>query len=253
MEPPHRIALITGGSRGIGAATTVALAERGYDVVIAYRNKAARAEEVIAEATLRDVRTLALRSDITRQNERDQLFAMIRAWGGRLDVLVLNASGGLERDLLAVDPDYPMHINRDAQVDLLDAALPLMHPGSVVAFVTSHWAHLYGQVDQIPTYAPIAESKYAGEQALRAYQPELDRRGIRLVVITGDLIEGTITPKLLERAEPGLTGQRQSSIGKLPTAEEMGEAIAAAAVDKTLPGGHTVVIGASLDQMLRKS
>jgi NAD(P)-dependent dehydrogenase (short-subunit alcohol dehydrogenase family) len=252
MEPPHRIALITGGSRGIGAATTIALAERGFDVVITYRNKVARAEEVIAEATLRDVRTLAIRSDITRQNERDQLFAMIRAWGGRLDVLVLNASGGLERDLLAVDPAYPMHINRDAQVELLDAALPLMHSGSVVAFITSHWAHLYGQVDQIPTYAPVAESKYAGEQVLRARLPELDRRGIRLVVITGDLIEGTITPKLLERAEPGLTGQRQASIGKLPTAEEMGEAIAAAAVDNTLPNGHTVVIGASLDQMLRK-
>jgi NAD(P)-dependent dehydrogenase (short-subunit alcohol dehydrogenase family) len=253
MEPLHRIALITGGSRGIGAATTIALAERGFDVVFTYRNKVARAEEVIAEATLRDVRTLALRSDITRQNERDQLFAMIRAWGGRLDVLVLNASGGLERDLLAVDPAYPMHINRDAQVELLDAALPLMYPGSVVAFITSHWAHLYGQVDQIPNYAPVAESKYAGEQALRAQLPELDRRGIRLVVITGDLIEGTITPKLLERAEPGLTGQRQAFAGKLPTAEEMGEAIAAAAVDNTLPSGHTVVIGASLDQMLHTS
>jgi NAD(P)-dependent dehydrogenase (short-subunit alcohol dehydrogenase family) len=221
--------------------------------VITYRNKVARAEEVIAEATLRDVRTLAIRSDITRQNERDQLFAMIRAWGGRLDVLVLNASGGLERDLLAVDPAYPMHINRDAQVELLDASLPLMHPGSVVAFITSHWAHLYGQVDQIPTYAPIAESKYAGEQALRARLPELGSRGIRLVVITGDLIEGTITPKLLERAEPGLTGQRQASVGKLPTVGEMGEAIAAAAVDNTLPNGHTVVIGASLNQMLHKS
>jgi NAD(P)-dependent dehydrogenase (short-subunit alcohol dehydrogenase family) len=249
----HRIALITGGSRGIGAATTIALAERGYDVVINYRNKATRANEVIEQATQRGVRALAVNSDITRPDDRDQLFSTLRVWGGRLDVLVLNASGGLERDLLAVDPEYPMHINRDAQVALLDAALPLMSEGGVVAFVTSHWAHLYGQIEQIPTYLPVAESKYAGEQALRARQQELIERGIRLVVVTGDLIAGTITPKLLERAEPGLMEQRQNTIGSLPTAEEMGEAIAVAAIDDTLPGGHTVVIGGSLDWLPRKA
>jgi NAD(P)-dependent dehydrogenase (short-subunit alcohol dehydrogenase family) len=242
----QRIALITGGSRGIGAATTIALAERGYDIVINYRNKAARANEVIAQAMQCGVRGLAINSDITRQEDREQLFSAIHKWGGRLDVLVLNASGGLERDLLALDPDYPMHINRDAQVALLDGALPLMSEGSVVAFITSHWAHLYGKIEQIPTYQPVAESKYAGEQALRARQPELTARGIRLVVVTGDLIAGTITPKLLERAEPGLKEQRERSIGPLPTAEEMGEAIAVAATDDTLPSGYTVVIGGSL-------
>lgn len=246
MATTYRIALITGGSRGIGAATTIALARRGYDVVINYRNKAARANEVIEQATQRGVRGLALKSDITRQEDRDQLFSAIQAWGGRLDVLVLSASGGLEKDLLALDPEYPMHINRDAQIALLDGALPLMSEGGVVAFITSHWAHLYGQIEQIPTYQPVAESKYAGEQALRARLPELSERGIRLVVVTGDLIAGTITPKLLERAEPGLKEQRERSIGSLPTAEEMGEAIAVAATDDTLPSGHTVVIGGSL-------
>ncbi len=247
MATTYRIALITGGARGIGAATTIALARRGYDVVINYRNKAARANEVIEQATQRGVRGLALKSDITQQEDRDQLFSTIQKWGGKLDVLVLNASGGLEKDLLARDPEYPMHINRDAQVALLDGALPLMAKGSVVAFITSHWAHLYGQIEQIPTYQPIAESKYAGEQALRARLPELSERGIRLVVVTGDLIAGTITPKLLERAEPGLKEQRERSIGPLPTAEEMGEVIAVAATDGTLPSGHTVVVGGSLE------
>src|SRR5690348_7910618 len=149
MNASHRIALITGGSRGIGAATALALAERGHDIVITYRNKAARAEDVITAARQRGVRAIALCSDITQQDDRDQLFSAIQTWGGRLDVLVLNASGGLERDLLAVQPDYPMLINRDAQVALLDAALPLMSEGGVVAFITSHWAHLYGQIEQI--------------------------------------------------------------------------------------------------------
>lgn len=240
------VALVTGGSRGIGAATTLDLAKRGYDVVITYRNKATRADEVLKQATQQGVRVVAVGCDITRQDEREQLYTTIAEWSGRLDALILNASGGLERDLLVADPDYPMHINHDAQVALLDGALPLMRAGSVVVFVTSHWAHLYGQIEQIPAYTPVAASKYAGEQALRARQQELSARGIRLIVVTGDLIADTITPKLLERSAPGLAEQRRDAIGSLPTATSMGEAIAAAACDESLPSGHTVVIGGSL-------
>jgi NAD(P)-dependent dehydrogenase (short-subunit alcohol dehydrogenase family) len=190
---------------------------------------------------------IAVRGDITRQTDIVQLFVTVKEWRGRLDVLVLNASGGLERDLLALDPDYPMHINRDAQLALVESALPLMPPGSVLVFVTSHWAHLYGQIEQIPHYAPIAETKYAGEQALRAQEHMFSQRGIRLLVVTGDLIEGTITPRLLERRAPGLTLQRREQIGQLPTATDMGEAIANAATNPALPSGHTVVVGGSLE------
>ncbi|MGZ3637109.1 MAG: SDR family oxidoreductase, partial [Ktedonobacterales bacterium] len=96
----------------------------------------------------------------------------------------------------------------------------------------------------------VAASKHAGEMALRARQAEFDRLGIRLIVVTGDLIEGTITPKLLERAAPGLASGRRESIGQLPTAEEMGQAIAIAATDTTLRSGHTVVIGGTLDALI---
>jgi NAD(P)-dependent dehydrogenase (short-subunit alcohol dehydrogenase family) len=249
-EEQHPVALITGGSRGIGAATALALASRGHDIAITYRNKAARAQEIAAGATALGVRALASACDITKPDDVAAVTQQLREWAGRLDILVLNASGGLERDLLALDPDYPMHINRDAQVHMLESALPLMPLGSSVVFVTSHWAHLYGRVQQLPAYETIGESKYAGEQALRARQESLAVSGIRLLVVTGDLIEGTITPKLLERAAPGLTRRRRDSIGDLPTAQEMGEAIAVAATDASLPSGHTVVIGESLDSML---
>src|SRR3989442_13247962 len=168
------VALITGGSRGIGAATATALAKRGYDIVITYRNKATRANEVVAEITQRGMQALAMSCDITQQADLDRLFATLKSWSGYLDLLILNAAGGLERDLVAADPQYPMRINRDAQLALVDGALPIMPHGSTLVFITSHWAHLYGQVEQIPAYTPIAETKYAGEQALRARQKELD-------------------------------------------------------------------------------
>jgi hypothetical protein len=127
-----------------------------------------------------------------------------------------------------------------------------MTDGGVVVFVTSHWAHLYGQVEQIPAYEPVAESKHAGEVALRARIDELASRGIRLIVVTGDLIEGTITPKLLERTSPGLEQDRRAALEPLPTAQEMGQVIADAAVDQSLQSGHIIVIGAPLESLLKR-
>ena len=244
------VALITGGSRGIGAATALALAERDYDIALTYRNKAARANEVVAQITAHGQHALSTWCDITQLDDVQRLFATLKEWHNSLDILVLNASGGLERDLLALDPAYPMHINRDAQLTLVEYALPLMTYGGTIVFITSHWAHLYGQITQIPAYEPVAESKYAGERAIRAQQETLAKRGIRLLVVTGDLIEGTITPKLLERGATGLTEHRRATAGPLPTATEMGEVIAQAATDLSLPSGHTVVVGGSLESQL---
>lgn len=240
------VALITGGSRGIGAETALALAKRGYNVAISYRNKVARANELVAAIERNGVRGLAVGCDMTHTGDLDRLFATLSVWSHSLNLLILNASGGLERDRVAADPAYPMHINHDAQLALVERALPLMPPESTVVFVTSHWAHLYGRVAQIPAYEPVAASKYAGEQALRARQQELAEKSIRLLVVTGDLIEGTITPKLLERHTPGLIAETQRSSGQLPTAAEMGELIAASALENAFLTGATIVIGRPL-------
>ena len=113
---------------------------------------------------------------------------------------MLNASGGMEAGMAA---DYAMQLNRDAQVNVLTAALPLLGPGSRVVFVTSHQAHFIHTTPTMPEYEPVALSKRAGEDALRAMIPTLDAAGIEFIVVSGDMIEGTITATLLERANPG--------------------------------------------------
>jgi NAD(P)-dependent dehydrogenase (short-subunit alcohol dehydrogenase family) len=240
---------VTGGSRGVGAATVLALARRGFTVMFTYRNKARRADAIAAEARARGASVLSVRCDITRQADLEELLAKMTDFGKVLHVLVLNASGGLERDLIAADPQYPMRMNRDAQLAVVDRALPFMTAGGVVIFVTSHWAHLFGQVEQLPAYGSVAASKHAGEEALRARQRELAERGIRLIVVTGDLVEGTITAKLLERATSNVTENRRRKGGTLPTPADMGDAIAIAATDPTLPNGHTVVVGGALESI----
>jgi NAD(P)-dependent dehydrogenase (short-subunit alcohol dehydrogenase family) len=169
------------------------------------------------------------------------MLARVRDELGRLDVLVLNASGGMER-ALADDAEYPMRVNRDAPLDLLRQARPLMEPGSVVIHVTSHLAYLYGRIEQIPEYEPVAASKHAGEHALRALIPELAAAGLRLAVVSGDLIEDTIVPQLIDRRHPGLIEARRQQIGALPTTADMAAAIARAAVEP-LPSGETLFVG----------
>jgi NAD(P)-dependent dehydrogenase (short-subunit alcohol dehydrogenase family) len=233
--------LLTGGSRGVGAATVLALARRGATVVFTYREKAARAEAVAAQAG--PGRAVPVQADITAPTDLARLMEATRMAVGRLTGLVMSASGGMERERLATDPDFALHLNCDAQVALLDHALPLLAPGGTIVFVTSHWAHFYGQQPVIPAYEEVARGKHAGEQALRARLPELAASGLRLLVVSGDLIEGTITPRLLERAAPGLIAGRRGRVGALPTVEDMAEAIVRALGDPALPSGETLYVG----------
>jgi 3-oxoacyl-[acyl-carrier protein] reductase len=167
------------------------------------------------------------------------MLGTVKAAYGRIDVLILNASGGMERD---VDPGYALRLNRDAQLSLVEQAMDLMPRGSRIVFVTSHQAHFHGSRQVIDAYEPVARSKRAGEDALRARIPELTARGIDLIVVSGDMIEGTITVVLLERASPGIVDARRSQVGQIPTVQEFASAVASAAT-AVHPTGHTVYVG----------
>ena len=234
-----RTALVTGSSRGIGADTARYLAEAGANVVINYRNKAPRAEKLATELRELGVEVLVVGADLTDAASVQAMFDEVqRAFGG-LDVLVLNASGGMESGMAE---DYALQLNRDAQVRVLEAALPLLREGSRVVFVTSHQAHFIRTTPTMPEYEPVALSKRAGEDALRERVPALAERGIEFVVVSGDMIEGTITATLLERANPGAIAARREDAGKLYNVSEFAAEVAAAAVDP-VPADNTRLVG----------
>ncbi|MFD5225436.1 SDR family oxidoreductase [Microbacterium sp. NPDC058342] len=238
-----KVALVTGSSRGIGADTVRYFAEAGADVVINYRNKAPRAEKLATELRALGRRALVVGADLTDPASVSAMFDRVREEFGRLDILVLNASGGMEAGMAE---DYALKLNRDAQVGALQAAEPLMGDGSRVVFVTSHQAHFIRTTPTMPEYEPVAKSKRAGEDALRELIPGLAEKGIGLTVVSGDMIEGTITATLLERANPGAIAGRRESAGKLYNVSEFAAEVAQAALDP-IPADNTRLIGDTSD------
>lgn len=234
-----KVALVTGSSRGIGADTVRYFAEAGADVVINFRNKAPRAEKLAAQLREFGGRALVVGADLTDPASVSAMFEQVRAEFGRLDVLVLNASGGMESGMAA---DYALTLNRDAQLSVLNTALPLLAEGSRVVFVTSHQAHFIRTTPTMPEYEPVALSKRAGEDALRELIPALEEKGIGFTVVSGDMIEGTITATLLERANPGAISARREDAGRLYNVSEFAAEVAQAAVDP-VPDDNTRLVG----------
>ncbi len=232
-------ALVTGSSRGIGADTAVNLAAAGARVAINYRNKEARALKLLERIREDGGEAIAIGADLTDPADIAALVERVRDEFGGLDVLVLNASGGMESGMAE---DYAMRLNRDAQVAIVQAVRPLLARGSRIVFVTSHQAHFIRTVPTMPEYVPVALSKRAGEDALRELIPGLSSDGIEFVVVSGDMIEGTITATLLERVNPGAIEARKEAAGRLYNVAEFAAEVTRAVVDP-IPADHTRYVG----------
>jgi NAD(P)-dependent dehydrogenase (short-subunit alcohol dehydrogenase family) len=232
-------ALVTGSSRGIGAETVGYFAEAGASVVINFRNKEARAQKIVDGIVAAGGQAIAVGADLTDSASVEDMFAQAKTAFGGLDILVMNASGGMESGM---GEDYAMKLNRDSQVNLLTAALDVLVDGARVVFVTSHQAHFIHTTPTMPEYLPVALSKRAGEDALREMIPTLEARGIGFTVVSGDMIEGTITATLLERANPGAISARKESAGRLYNVSEFAAEVVLAAVEP-VPEDNTRLVG----------
>ncbi len=137
-----RTALVTGGSRGIGRAVAVMLAQAGADVAVGFRSRAAEAEEVVGEVEALGRRGLAVGGDLADPAAAERMAASVAAAFGRLDIFVANAGVWPpdEVPLGRLPPDRwraTLAANLDAVYYATRAALGLMGPGGRVVLVSS--------------------------------------------------------------------------------------------------------------------
>ena len=98
-----KVALVTGGSRGIGAASARALADEGADIAISYVASSAKAEAVVEELKSKGVRARAFKADQASESEVERLVRDVAKEFGRLDILVNNA--GVATSAAVDDPN----------------------------------------------------------------------------------------------------------------------------------------------------
>ena len=213
-----RVALVTGGSRGIGAAIALALANSGAAVAVNYRERAADAEAVAGKIKTAGGRAMTVRADVSQGADVTRMVAEIAAALGPIDILVNNAGIAIIRDL---DHLTEEDFDRTILVNLKSAFL------CTQAVVPSMRARRWGRIVNISSGAargagaigPHYNASKAGMEGLtRGYAARLVNDGITVNAVAPSLIE---TDMMRGRPELAL----RIPLGRLGQADEVAQAV----------------------------
>ncbi|MBX4997295.1 SDR family NAD(P)-dependent oxidoreductase [Rhizobium lentis] len=180
-----KVVLVTGGSRGLGAATAEAFADQGADVAISYAASADKAATVVEKLRAKGVRAIAVKSDQADLASAKPLIDRVIAEFGKLDILVNNAAIAIQGQNID-DPTLDGEkYNRQWQVNVLGtiantrAAAPRLTDGGRIIFVGS----LLGSYVPFPGVADYAGTKWALVGYAKGIARELGPRNITVNVV----------------------------------------------------------------------
>lgn len=187
MSLKGKVALITGGSRGIGRAITLKLAAEGADVIINYFRKRSTAEMTAQEARDNGVTAHIIKANVGEPEKIVAMFNEIEEKFGRLDILINNAASGVARSALELDSrgwDWTMDVNARAFLLCAQRAARLMSNGGKMVSISSLGSRLV-----MPIYTAVGVSKAALEALTRYLAIELAPKGICVNGIAAAAVE----------------------------------------------------------------
>lgn len=231
IDLSNRIALVTGGSRGIGRATALRLAQAGADVIVNFVSSQSAAKEVADKIAGMGRRVATIKADVSEPEDIASMLEFVGQNFGKLDILISNAASGGFRSLLSATPRHfeaTMKTNVQALMLLAQGAVPLMQAQSEsdasrrkIIALSSHGSHR-----ALPAYGLIGASKAALESMARHLALELGNQGINVNVVLAGLVESDST-----RSFPGseqlfsAIAQRRLVSGRELKAEDVADAI----------------------------
>jgi len=241
-------AVVTGGSRGIGRAIVLRLAEQGADVAFSYRGNAEAAREVTAAVEAMGRRALAVQADVTDPASAEALIgAAIEAFG-KVDILVNNA--GITRD------DLIMRMSPEAWREVLETNL-FGAFYAIKAVLRPMLRARAGRIVNITSVSGLAgnagQANYSSAKAglvglTKATAREVASRGITVNAVAPGFVLTELTATLPEKIQEGI--RAATPLGRFATPEEIGAAVAFLASDEAAYiTGHVLSVDGGLVMM----
>jgi 3-oxoacyl-[acyl-carrier protein] reductase len=232
------VALVTGGSRGIGAAIAKDLAGAGAAVAVNYRQAAGHADQLIEALRRAGGRAIAAPADVSRAADVAEMVARVKSELGPIDILVNNAGIAITRgvdDLSEADFDQTIAVNLKSAFLCTQAVLPMMRQkrwGRIVN-ISSGAARGAGAI------GPHYNASKAGMEGLtRGYAARLVKEGITVNAVAPSLIETDMM-----KGQPGLVSR--IPLGRLGRPEEVAKAVMML-IDNPYMTGQTVAMSGGM-------
>lgn len=228
----QRIAIVTGGSRGLGKNAALKLAEKGIAIILTYNSQREDADEVVREIERKGVKALALQLNVA-ESESFAVFAsevkqqLKHVWQrDNFDYLVNNAGIGINApftDITEAQFDQLVNIHFKGPFFLTQHLLPLMKNGGRILNVSSGLTRF-----ALPGYSAYAAMKGAMEVLTHYQAKELGARGISANIIAPGAIETDFGGGAVrDNAELNKAIAAQTALGRVGLPDDIGEAIAA--------------------------
>lgn len=235
-----KVALVTGGSRGIGKAVAIELANRGTDIVFNYLRNHKAALETYEEITALGVRCFRYRAHLGDDDKIQELFDQIDRKFGRLDILVNNAATGVQRTAFELETkhwDWTMNVNAKGPWRCSMEAVKLMKDGGCIINITSE-----GSRRVLPYYFSVGTSKAALEAITRYLAVELAPKGISVNAVSGGYVE-TDALNHFPTKDQMLESARRTPAGRIVSVEDIARVVAFLCTeDAEMIRGQVVVV-----------
>lgn len=227
----QKIALITGGSRGLGRNTALAMTARGIDVILTYQSKQAAAEAVVAEITALGRNAVALQLDVAEASRFSQFAEEVKAvlkanWQREsFDYLINNAGTGIHAPFAETTEqqfDDMVNIHLKSVFFLTQKLLPLLNNGGRIVNISSGLARF-----ALPGYSAYAAMKGGIEVLTRYMAKELGARGIAVNTVAPGAIETDFGNGLVrDNKDVNAFVASQTALGRVGVPDDIGPMIA---------------------------
>ncbi|ASJ52123.1 enoyl-[acyl-carrier-protein] reductase FabL [Brevibacillus formosus] len=244
MNTTKKVALVTGGTRGIGKAIALQLAEQGYDLVLNYLRNRTAAREAAAELEAKGARVHLIKANVGDVAKIKELFAEIDQEFGRLDVFVNNAASGVLRPLMELEEshwDWTMEINSKALLFCAQEAAKLMIKGGNGGKIVS--LSSLGSIRVLDNYTAVGVSKAAVEAITRYLAVELAPHNIVVNAVSGGAVDTDALKHFPNREELLGSSAERTPAGRIVEPEDLANAVMFLLSDKAwMVRGQTLIV-----------